>query len=183
MGLELIIIEKPGPDEKITRDKEIHSFSCNWYRDLHLDTYYCHLTMYTSDQLINFGQHLIDLTAESDDYSEDHLFKLIEKKYADDRKLKLIATFATCSEKYYEEHYKKYNISRLNLIAEVVKCESITDILSQEEIDVCESDSSTYYYNGCGSDDMDLETITRLVHFGMKLIKYGEKGYMGYWSI
>lgn len=186
MGLELIIIRKLAPGEEITEDKEIHRFACNWYRDHSM--YQEDITLrwrttkisgedvFTCDQLILFGEHLIEEATKSDNYSEDHLLKIVEDKEAENLKLKLIAKLTTCSDEYFEEHFEQ--ITRLELIARVATCENVSDILSGEEIDELESDETIYYNHG----DLDTLTMRRLITFGLDLIKYGSQGYMGYWS-
>jgi hypothetical protein len=191
MGLEFIIIKSLTPGEEITMDIEIHRFPCNWYRDLWFDS--CAVNyrtvkisgenMFTSDQLILFGEYIIDQAVNTDDYSVDHLLKMIDDKESYDLKLKLIAKLTTCSNEYYVEHFSKYSdssISRLGLIAKVATCTSISDILSEKEINELECDSLIYY--STESDGWDLETMRRLIHFGLDLIRYGKQGQMGFWS-
>lgn len=189
MGLELIIIRKISPCE----DKEIHRFACNWYADLWSrredltmrgrTTKISGEDVFTGDQLILSGKHLIDSITKSDNYSEDHLLKLINDKEAENLKLKFITRLTTCSDEYFEEHFsviaEREEVTKLGLIAKIASCDNISDILYENEIDELEA-ASLIYYNG--NNDLDLETKKRLIYFGLDLIEYGNQGYMGYWS-
>lgn len=185
MGLDFIIIKKIVPGEEITLETEIDRFASRWYADLCLDIE-DHLEtikmsgeyVYTDDQLILFGKLLIEeATRESmdcfEDYSEDRLLGLVDQRVGENLKLKLIAKLTTCSDEYYEEHFSKYYTNRLKLIAEI--CTS--DILSED--DIKKIDSERIY---CHQNNLDTETLKRLVYFGLGLIKYGNEGYMGFWS-
>ena len=189
MGLELIIIKKITHGEEITKDNEVHRFPCNWYRDHYM--YQGNVTMgwhtikisgenvFTHDQLIFFGKHLINSETKSDNYAKDHLLEFILKKETENLKLKLIATLTTCSDEYYEEHFSKYNdqqVTRFQLIAKVAMSDILSGILSDEELIKLESNKSITY------NETDIEMMNRLIKFGLKLIKYGNNGYMGFWS-
>jgi hypothetical protein len=169
MGLEFVIIQKVNKEDEITLEKEVHRFPCEWFWDLYISCAMQGQRVYTTHQVISFGKSIIETAMDSfelDNYSKTYVLKLVDAKEIQDQKLQLIRTVAACSKESYEHDYAKHG-SRFELIAKIATCDSISPFLSLKEIEDMEK---------------DFETTRRLVHFGLQLIQYGEKGYMGYWS-
>lgn len=163
MGLDFVVVEKP--ESRDSEEKYINSFQTNWFRDQCVNPTLTWETkevngfgdkMYTNNQLIDFGKYLIKLATNSDDYSKKYLFEF--------KKLELMTEIIQCTDESVKDYFIQslHHLSKFDLIKTLIASEDLDLILDPENIYLSQSD--------------------RLIHFGLKLIEYGEQGYWGYWS-